>query len=111
MKRKHLINVFPFLKLFKKLNVEERKVLTLFLNEQGLDAIYQSIHNGLYNPLVKNRKNLKKKLLAEKSILRYLASPKTNLLRKKKKLTQVGGSLSLILGAVLPLLANLLMPK
>lgn len=109
MKKSDLNTIYLLCKILKRLKPHEQQVILSYLNDRGLQVLYTCIHNGLYNPGVKSRQKLRQKLMTHKKILRYLSDPRNSNVQKKRKLTQIGGSLSLILGAVMPIVADLLM--
>ena len=108
MKKKQLRRVFPFLKVLEKLSAQDQIILVDFLNDEGCRAIFECVTNALYNTKLDNRKKLKQDLTSNKTHLRYLTNNKKSMRVKRKKLKQVGGSIGLILGTVLPLLASFL---
>ena len=108
MKRKQLKKVFPFLKILEKLSSEDQTIIIDYLNDEGCCAIFECIANVLHNTKITGRKKLKKDLIDKKSHLRYVINGKKSMKGRRKRLKQVGGSLALILGTVLPILANFL---
>lgn len=111
MKRKNLRQVYAFLRVIKKLPPDDRKIILRYLNDNGCDIIYETIHNSLWNTGVPQQKRLrlKKLLIGEKNTLRMLGKATKNTPKKQSKLIQAGGStLSTILETVLPILAAIL---
>jgi hypothetical protein len=117
MKKRALKKAFPLLKLLNELPSAGRDALLPHLDTNACDAIYLCIYNGLYNSGIspQQRASLLKALSSKKRALRALARSVTD--RKvsdalrKKRLIQSGGSLGMILGVALPLLANFLFNK
>ena len=110
MKRNELKKVYPLQQLLQKLNTTQQKIILQYLNEDGCDAIYECMHNALYNDkiTIRCKKKLKTALQDKKHICRSLLNPKLSKKVKQNRLVQTGGSLSLILSTVLPLLGQFL---
>lgn len=103
--------IYPLLLILKKLKSKDLSIVLSFISHDGCDLINNVVHNALYNKSVKNRSRLRKKLEADKNILRYLVSKKPSLKSKQKKLSQVGGSIKNILSTFIPVLENFLYKK
>ena len=113
MRKRELKKVYPLLDVLARLNTNDRKTVIKFLNDQGYEAIYECIYNGLDNNDVSttDRKFLRKGLLKDQNIYRQLLLGSRVTKRKKKHIEQVGGSLGLLLATVLPILSNFLSTK
>ena len=108
--RKAIPILNTLLKRMKKADVE---IVLPFLNDQIQEILCECIHNCLYNKKISKRRQnyLKRKLGGQKQMYRYLSNAKGSMQKKKRLLPQTGGSLSLILATVLPLLAEYILPK
>lgn len=113
MNKTKLRKLFPVLKTLNNLKQNDLNMILPHLDNDVHHALTACICNGLRNEKVKSKRGkfLKKKLIKHKTTLRYLSNPKNSISQKKKKITQIGGSLGLILGTVLPILANFLFRK
>lgn len=109
MKKSQLKKLLPLLTLLSKSKPEAVKDLLTHLNENACEGIYECVCNLLHNENIpfKKRSLVGKKLLNYKSQLRIIGNQSSRA-RKNKSLKQVGGSLSLILATVLPLLVTYL---
>jgi hypothetical protein len=111
MNKKCLQSVLPVLKVLKDMKAKDRQILIPFLVEKVTEAIYECIYNATTNNemSIEKRKEIKKHTIADKEIYRYLLKPKTNKMKRQKKLHQIGGdSLGLILQTVVPELESIL---
>jgi len=113
MKKKQLKKVFPLLELLHRMPDADRAIVLQFLNSTGCDGIYECIHNGLWNKTldVSQREILKKKLGENSNTFRYVNKAKANPIRRQKKLVQVGSGVGVIIGLLLPYLAQYLFAK
>lgn len=110
MKKAEAIKNIGLVSILRKLSPQDRNLIIDHLNDHSCEFIYECIYNGITNPNIskKSKKLLRDRLQNDKTKLRYLARPGGNSKRKRKILTQVGGFLPFILGAVLPILTSLL---
>jgi hypothetical protein len=107
---KKLKKTIPFCRALCKLDDEERSTLLTYLNSEGRDVLYQCMHNCLYNKAIPKEKRhaLRATLSGKAKVITYLAKAGNNLEKKRRMLTQHGGSiLPAILSAALPLLLSL----
>lgn len=113
MNKKDLKKLFPLLHALRGVGKDRATHVLPFLNDDAHRAICACIHNCLFNEKVpiRRRKMLKKKLFSKRHVYRYLSRSNADGGKRRKLMPQIGGSLSLILGTVLPLIANLLFPK
>lgn len=112
MKLKMKKNV-ALLRIIKKLKIGEREALIDFLNDNAIDALSECVYNivckGGSNRLSKRQVNkLKRNLMHNKHNLRIIGNKSVNMKKRKKALTQEGGSLGLILSAAIPLISSLI---
>jgi DNA primase catalytic subunit len=108
--RNRLKKVIPLCQALCKLGDEEREALLSYLNSEGREALYECMHNCLYNKSIpkENRQELRAKLSGKAKVITYLAKAGNNLEKKRRMLQQHGGSiLPIILSAALPLLLSL----
>lgn len=100
----------PVLKLVKDLHPKYQKVLIPHLKNDVHDVLCESIYNCLHNNKLpkKKQKMLSKALAKKKEKLRLLSSGKTGRKKRGQVLTQLGGSLGLILSAILPIVTDLI---
>jgi len=90
-----------------KIEPEERAFIVRCLNEKSCKALYECVHNALYNKDIspENRKKIKTHLKKDEGCYRSLLKTGLHAKIKHKKLCQVGGkSLGILLNAVLPLM-------
>jgi hypothetical protein len=105
-----LKKAIPLCRALCKLDEEERAALLSYLDGDGRDVLYQCMHNCLYNKAIPRdkRHELRDKLSGKAKVIAYLAKAGNNLEKKRRMLTQHGGSiLPTILSAALPLLLSL----
>lgn len=109
--KRELKKVFPVLNVLSKLKEDDRKILLGYLNEESCTGIYDCVHNALHNKRLRNRNDLRRRIQQHKNELRYIVKDTRHSKEKQKKLVQSGGSIGLILSAVLPLLAQYLFKR
>ena len=115
MNKRELKKVAPLLELLEKASAKDRITYLKYINTEGRDAIYNCIENGLCNVQLSDLdiKNIRKAIGEHKNIYRYLINKEEIEKDEKrhKKLIQVGGSLGIIIGTVLPFLHQYLSEK
>lgn len=104
--KKKMKGAFPFLNVLRKLPQEDLDILIDYISNEGCEHIVTTIYNALYNTKLQNRAELARKLGTHKNDLRSLAGKRIAYSFKKKKLKKCGGSISLILASLVPLLAQ-----
>ena len=100
-----------FLKVMKRLKPIERNEIIEHLNEDAINTLSRCVNDVLCGTLKISKKqsnNLKKRLDANKHNLRIISKGENKIQRRKKALSQEGGSLGFILSAAIPLLTNLI---
>lgn len=111
MRRRKANEIYTLCKIVKRLKPEEQRLLVSYLNEKGLMAIAECVRQVVFNENIpaKTKAKLRKQFSRKQMMLFDIASPYSDKFKmeKTKKLIQKGGSLSLILGAVLPILADI----
>ena len=110
---KKRINKLNLLKLIRKLNSEDARLLLQFLNDEGLNILGELTKNLLYcrcNISPKEKIVLKKKLSPYKRAFKKIARKKTNQEHRRRLLIDQNGSglLSLLLSIGIPLLSSIL---
>jgi hypothetical protein len=110
MNKRQLRKVYPLLKMLSQMSSSDRQTILPYLNDTVYAGLTSCVQNAILNPKVsaEHRTLLKSKLAPHKNIFRNLLKSNLTGKRKQKVVVQAGGSLGLILGAVLPLLAKLL---
>jgi hypothetical protein len=108
MDKEEMRKAFPLLELLSRLCDKDRKIVLSYLNCEACFAIYECIHNGLWNKIipVKQRKILQKTIGAHKAEFRYLNNKRGCPRLKQKRLVDVAHSTGPILKNLLPLLAT-----
>lgn len=104
---------FPLLDVISRLCDEDRIIMLEFLNSEACTAMYECMHNGIYNkdiPL-SERRGIQKAIRGEKAEFEYLARKRGSHIKKHKHLIKVGGNTGLILKSLLPVLAKYLKSK
>ena len=110
--KRELKKIYPALEVLKSLKNEKLKIILPYLNDKMYESICECICNCITNEKITSQHKKKlKKLSHQKEMLRYLIRPDRKIGNKKKKVVQVGGSLSLLLGLGLPILANFIFSK
>ena len=108
MNKLQLRKLQPLLKLISNLSDDERRIVLKYLNTDGLDGVYQCIHNGVSNNTIpqQDRLELKEKLSAQKRQYRALTNIELDPEKKRKKLVEVGDSVGHVIKLVLPVLES-----
>lgn len=108
--KQKLRKCLPLLRIIKGLSKSDQKILLAHIDEDGLEAVYECVHNALSNTVipVEKRKKLRNSLKAHKEDLRFLTASGNKKI-KRRKLLQLGGNpLDTILSTVLPILTSFL---
>lgn len=108
---KHLKDVFPLLQLASQTDGHGAKSVLTYADDNAVLALCECVQNALTNPNVlskEQRDYLKTKLNGQKKQIRDFVRPKLSSKQRRRKGIQLGGSLGLIISAVLPFLTNLL---
>jgi len=104
-----------FLKAFQSLTSKNKEKIVPFLSNPSIHMLCEATSNAIANntKIKPNfKKTLKKLSKKEKKAFRYLSKSKSSSVREKKNvLSKRGGSLGLILAAVLPVLAQAIISK
>jgi hypothetical protein len=110
MKSPTIKKYIPVLKLIKELQPKYQKILIPHLKDDVHDILCESIYNCLHSNKLsrQKRKLLKRALMSKKEKLRLLSNKRTSQQKRGQALTQLGGSLGLILSAVLPIVTDLI---
>jgi hypothetical protein len=109
--KQKLRKAYPFLKIIAKLNQEDRQVILQYIDENAVGIIAECVLNAITNKAINNRKELRLETSGAKNICRYISNSKKKGTLKRKKIEKIGGSLGMILAAVLPLLAQFIGSK
>jgi hypothetical protein len=107
MKTKRQIRkTLPLLDVLKRASHGQSCILLAHLDEEGCNAVYDCVAIVLSGKNISKRKrsSLLRILEADRQNLRFIANPKKSLRQKRKKLTQVGGSIKHILTSAIPIL-------
>lgn len=110
MSKKVATKTLNFLKIIHKLKPADFSTLSTYLSDEGTEQLAQCFKNALYSEDIpdKIRNKLKKALWNQKNDVRYIAKKTNSVKVKRLKLPKLGGSISLIIAAVLPILMNIL---
>jgi predicted nucleotide-binding protein (sugar kinase/HSP70/actin superfamily) len=114
LSKKKLTKVLPLLELLSRLPPKQRETAASYLNDEGCEAICECVHNSITNlsTNLATRTKFKQKTKASANILRFLANDKKSPAARRKKISQLGGSIiGLILSVAIPLLAGFLTRK
>lgn len=106
----------PLLKVLKKLRGDDLSGVVEFLNDDAVDNLCECIYNLIHTDLNMSKKkkaSLKNYIKKNCSIhnLKKISSKKVPISKRKKYLQMEGKGLPLLLGAIIPLLANLIAGK
>ena len=99
-KTKKNLSKLKFLKILKKLEPSERKVIVSKLDRDAIDTLCETVTNVFFNDISirkKKKKDLYDSFIDKKNVIGTLSNKNTNFERRKKLLVQEGGSLGLIL--------------
>jgi hypothetical protein len=112
MNKEELKNTVPLLELLTQVCDKDRLLLLKFLNCEACFAIYECIHNSMWNKVIpmKRRKLLQKIIRKEGKSFLFLNSKRTSSNNKHKHLLQVGSDsgFNIILKSLLPILKQYL---
>ena len=111
LKKSKINRMLPLFKALHRMNKNKRTVLLQFLDENACESIYECISNIIASPHLSSKKKLrlKRALLDNKDVLRYLSKKTASVKKKKQMLPKIGGSpLDTILAIAIPLLTALL---
>jgi hypothetical protein len=96
--------------LGKLKNKEDQSIILNHLDGNSINFICETIHNTIHgniNISRRKRKILKNNLLDKKHCFEKLSKKSTKLNEKRVIIKQLGGSISLLLAAVTPIIAQL----
>jgi hypothetical protein len=115
MRTKEMRKALPVLRVIANLPTDgDRSTLIRKIDDASLDALCECIHNGLYNheKIAKDGiERLLPRLKADQRKLKYVGKATNSVVRRRKKAAQIGGSIGLILGVLIPALVSLLASK
>lgn len=99
----------PLLKILSRASEDERAALLKHIDKEGLDVVCTCIFNAIWNrdvvPL-SQRKVIRSELKKSAKPLQYIARNKNDPTRRRRLLVQHGGSLPLLLSAVIPVIES-----
>lgn len=100
---------YNLLMALSRVRVEDMPLIISNLNDEAIEAIYLCIYNSMYNNgiLPKYRRKMVNAMEGKKEVLRGIMRAKSTS-KKRRGMIQSGGSISLILSTVLPLLTSFL---
>ena len=111
-KTKQIKEALILLQSISKLKPYDRPILLAHLDEKGIDAISNLVFNLLYNKNIKftpkKRKQIKQLLKQRINDYRKLAEKRRSFISKKRIVKQHGGFIGALLGATIPLIADLI---
>ncbi len=100
------------LRALKKLDREEQREILGKLNDEGIQSLCSVCFNFLYSSILPKSKlaRLRKKLSKHKADLKFVSNKENNLGQRRKRLMKLqrGGGISLLLGAAIPAIAQLI---
>lgn len=114
MKRQAVKKYVPLMKIIKKLNNDEKRVLVKHLDGKSIECLSCVFRNAIANPTLseEQQKHLRQKLWDKRNDVRFIANTKKSTDAKRRRLSQLGGNLlGLIIGQLLPLVTSLLTSK
>jgi hypothetical protein len=112
VRRSKLMKAYPLLRSIAVAEPHVRQAMLYHLDPNGVKAVSDTVLRGLKNRLYKKKvAPIKESLLADSNRLKYICRKKCCERKRKEKIVQSGGSIALLLAAVLPLLANLIFGK
>lgn len=109
MTRAEITRIHDFLKIVRKLKQNDFSTLVTYLSDEACEAMGKCVKNSICSQHIneKTRSKIRRALWNNKNDMRFIAS-KTNASSIRTRLPKIGGSISLIIGAVLPILVDLL---
>ena len=117
LSKKKAERVLDLLKYLTSLKKSRQETAIKFISDEGLEYISETIFNILYNPdctslLSKSKKSKLIKTLKPNSFtFRNISNKQYPITTKRKKITQFGSGIPLLLSAAIPFLVSLLTPK
>ena len=108
MPTNHMKKHIDLLKLLKKLKSDELKTISRYLDDRAVDVLCELCFN-VVNTQLNLSKRKKKSLLSaiDKSTLLKLSNRAKSVKKRKELLSQSGGFISVLLGALVPVLVDL----
>ena len=114
MTRKHMKKHIQLLKILKRLNKSDLTTVVKYLDNKGIDCLCECIYNAL-NTNLSLKKSVKKKLQRElkgkEKVLKILSDKNRSIKIRHRLLQQHGGFLSVIIGALVPVLIDLVVNR
>jgi hypothetical protein len=110
MHNEELKRIFPLIELLARVCDKDREIIISFLNEEGCDAMYECVHNGLYNKEIpySERKCIYNAICKNEEEYVYLNKLNASPRKKHEHLIKVCDSAGVILKSIAPLLQNIL---
>ena len=112
--RRQVARHLDLLKLLQRARPDQAQTILPHLDEEAHQMLFKCCFNCLNHPKIiqnaKLKRRIKEKLSDKKDLIRYLSKNNIKLEKRRAKVPQLGGSLSLILSTVLPLLAEFVLP-
>jgi hypothetical protein len=99
----------PLLETLNSIPDEERKCLLKHIDSKAVNVVCCCIHNAIYNAAIvskQDRKEMRGKLQNLREPLHYLSRLTNNPVKRRRLLVQHGGSLPVLLSAVLPVIRD-----
>jgi hypothetical protein len=111
-RRSKLMRAYPLLRSIATAKPHVRQAMLYHLDPNGVRAVSDIVLRGLSSRRYKKKVDpIKESLQPDSRRLKYICRKKCCERKRKEKIVQSGGSISLILAAVLPLLVNLIFGK
>jgi hypothetical protein len=112
VRRAKLAKAYPLLRSIAISPDHVRQAILYHLDSNGIRAVSDVVQRGLENEQYKKEvKPIKKLLEPDATNLRFICRKRCCQKKKKNKIVQSGGSIAMLLSAVLPLLVNLIFGK
>jgi len=99
----------PLLDVLSKVGDAERKCILKHLDSDSVNVVCNCIHNAIYNDAIVPKdtwNEIRSQLKQSKKPLHYVSRLTNNFGKRRKLLIQHGGSLPLLLSAVLPIIRD-----
>ena len=113
MTKNKALRLYKFLRAIKQIPSQSMINLSQYLTKSAYDMISDATLNSICSTSVSPamRQKIRTQLQSKKDLIRKLARKSHSIKSKRKILPQVGGSLSLIIASVLPMLMSFLKSK
>ena len=100
-----------FLTALKKLKPDHRCSVVNYLNDDGIEALCEIVHNVVHKDIKlssSKKAKIRKEFGSHRKKLAFLGNKKNDIVKKRKILKQNGGFLGTLLAIAIPIIAELI---